>query len=113
MNIDEQTGKKIQELQVLEQNLQTLMMQKQTFQVELNEITNALLDLKKSDDEVYKMVGGLMVKTDKTTLNSDLEEKKKLLEMRISSVEKQEKIINGKSEEFKKDINDLVSKDKK
>ena len=42
MKIDAETGKKIQELQILEQNLQNLLMQKQAFQIELNEIENAL-----------------------------------------------------------------------
>ena len=112
MNIDEQTGRKIQELQVLEQNLQALLMQKQNFQIDLNEITNALSDLKKSDGEVYKIVGGMMVKSDKASITSDLEEKKKLLNLRISSMEKQEMVINEKSENFKKEISNFVSKNK-
>lgn len=78
VNIDSETAKKIQELQILEQNLQTFLMQKQTIQVELNEILNALTDLKKSDDEVYKLVGGLVLKSDKTVLTQELEEKRKI-----------------------------------
>lgn len=113
MNIDEQTGKKIQELQILEQNLQNLLMQKQTFQIDLNEVASALSDLKKSDDEVYKIVGGLMIRSDKTSLTSDLEEKKRILELRISSMEKQEKILDEKAEKFKKELSDFVSNIKK
>ena len=112
MKIDEQTGKKIHELQILEQNLQNLLMQKQTIQIELNEAANAISDLKKSGEEVYKIVGGLMVRSDKVSLLSELEEKKKLFELRISSIEKQEKIFDAEAEKFKKELSELVSKGK-
>lgn len=112
MKIDAETGKKIQELQILEQNLQTLLMQKQTFQIELTEIENALSDLKKSGDEVYKIVGGLMVRSNKSTLTADLDEKKKIISLRISSIEKQEKILDGNAEKFKKEINESISSKK-
>ena len=113
MDIDEQTGKKIQELQILEQNIQGLLMQKQSFQIELSEALNALSDLKKSGDEVYKIVGGLMVRSEKSSLIAELEEKKKIFELRISSIEKQEKIFDEKAGRFKKEINDFILASKK
>lgn len=109
MKIDEETGKKIQELQILEQNLQSLLMQKQTIQIELTETENALSDLKKSDNEVYKVVGGIMLRTDKSTLTAELEEKKKILTLKISTMEKQEKIFDEKAEKFRKDISNFVA----
>jgi prefoldin beta subunit len=109
MKIDAETGKKIQELQVLEQNIQNLLMQKQAIQIELTEIENALSDLKKSGDEVYKIVGGILVRSNKADISSDLEEKKKILVLRISSIEKQEKIFDEKAEKFKKEITAFVS----
>src|SRR3989338_5568809 len=113
MDIDEQTGKKIQELQILEQNIQNLLMQKQSFQIELAEVSNALSDLKKSGDEVYKILGGLMVRSDKASLAAELEEKKKISELRIASIEKQERILDEKAEIFKKEINDFILAAKK
>ena len=112
MKIDQETTKKIQELQILEQNIQALSTQEQNFQIDLTEILNALSDLKKSNEEVYKIVGGLMVRSTKTNLISDLEEKKKILELRISSIEKQEKILDEKSDKLKKEITTLVSENK-
>jgi prefoldin beta subunit len=112
MKIDEATGKKIQELQILEQNLQNLLMQKQSVQIELAEFENALSELKKSGEEVYKIVGGLMVRSNKAALTADLEEKKKIMSLRVSSIEKQEKILDEKAEIFKKEINDFVSNSK-
>ena len=112
MKIDEQTGKKIQELQILEQNLQSLLMQKQTIQMELNETLNAISDIKKSGEEVYKIVGGLMVRSEKSSLLSELEEKKKIFELRISSIEKQEKLFDEKAENFKIELSEMISKEK-
>lgn len=112
MKIDAEAGRAIQELQILEQNLQNLIMQKQSVQIELSEIENALTDLKKSENEVYKVVGGIMIRSDKATLSAELEEKKKILGLRVSSIEKQEKILEEKSEKFKKEINELVSRTK-
>lgn len=112
MDIDSETAQKIQELQVLEQNLQTFLVQKQAIQVELNEISNALADLKKSDGEVYKIVGGLMLKSDKDFLTKELEEKRKIFSLRISTVEKQEKILEEKAEKLKKEITETITKKK-
>jgi prefoldin beta subunit len=112
MKIDAETGKKIQELQILEQNLQNLMMQKQSVQIELGEVENALMDLKKSDDEVYKVVGGIMIRSTKPVLSAELEEKKRILSLRILSIEKQEKILDEKAGKSKKEIEEIVSNQK-
>lgn len=112
MNIDSETSKKIQELQILEHNLQSYIMQKQTMQVEVNEINTALDELKKSGDEVYRILGGIMIKSNKASLTSELNEKKKLIELRLSSIEKQENLISSKSEELKEEINKSLSKEK-
>lgn len=112
MNLTPETEKQIQELQIYEQALQNFLMQKQTLDVEIGEINNAINELKKSGDEVYKILGSVMLKADKETLSKELSEKKKLLELRISSVEKQGKLIEDKAEKLKKEINQSISKEK-
>lgn len=109
MNIDSETSKKIQELQVIEHNMQAFLMQKQSIQLELNEIATALDELKNSSGEVYKILGGIMIKANRDSLTGELKEKKKLLDLRLSSVEKQEKLIEAKSEELRNDINKSIS----
>lgn len=108
--MDEESTKKLQELQILEQNLQASVMQKQNIQLEKNEVENALEELSKTKDDVYKIVGGLMIKSDKESVKKDLEEKKKLIDAKMSSVDKQEKLIEEKAEELKKDLNSNLSK---
>lgn len=112
MDIDEATGSKIQELQILEQNLQNLLMQKQTVQIELNEVQNALNDLKKTEDEVYKVIGGVMLRSNKADLLKELSEKQKILELRIFSVEKQEKILEEKTGKLRKELTEILTKKK-
>ena len=110
MDIDAETTKKIQELQILEQNLQALLMQKQAFQIELNETLNAIKEVEKSSDEIYKIVGGVMLKSEKSKISNELDEKKKIIELRISSIEKQEALIEKRSDELKKEINKILTK---
>src|SRR3989338_2465255 len=106
-------NKQVEEMQVLEHHLQNLLNQKQSVQIELNEIDNAINELKNSDDEVYKILSGIMIKSDKKTLNKELSERKRIAEMKISSIEKQEKLIEGKALDLRKEINETVSKNKK
>lgn len=96
---------KIHELQMFEQNMSSLLMQKQSVQVEVQEISNALQELEKSNDGVYKIISGMMIKSDKNKVQTELEEKKKLFDLRISSIEKQEKIISDKIEKYREEIN--------
>ena len=81
---------KIQELQFLEQGLQNILLQKQAFQMELSETQSALKEIKGAGDEVFKIVGQLMIKADKKKVEEDLTNKQKLLDLRLKSLEKQE-----------------------
>ena len=95
---------KIQEMQVLEQNLQNLFMQKQSFQIELSETQSALKEILGSGDEVYKMVGQLMIKSNREKIKGELENKEKFLEIRLTSVEKEEAFLMEKLEKLREEI---------
>lgn len=102
--IDEATTRQIQELQILEQNLQNLSLQRQAFQVEENETENALNELKKTKDDVYRIIGQIMIKSDKTELEKDLKHKKEIIGLRVKSIEKQEGIIKEQISKLREDI---------
>jgi len=108
MNIDKETQQKIQEIQILDQNLQSILMQKQTFQLELNETTNAIEEVKKTEDSIYKILGQVMIKSDKEKVLKDLEEKKKLFELRLDALEKQEKLLGNKARELQSEAEKLM-----
>jgi prefoldin beta subunit len=89
--VSKENTQKIQEMQIAEQSIQNLLVQKQVFQLELAETNNALEELKKSEGDTFKIVGNLMIKTNKADLEKELTRKKDLINLRIKSMEKQEK----------------------
>ena len=95
---------KLQEMQILEQSLQNLLMQKQAFQMELAETQSALKEIEKSGDEVFKVIGQLMIKTEKATIKDELVNKEKILSLRMKTLEKQENVLSQKLEELRKQI---------
>ena len=84
------TEQKIEQLQRIEQSLQNILMQKQQFQSQTIEIESALNEIKNSEEN-YKIIGNIMVKANKEDLEKDLNQKKELVELRIKTLEKQEK----------------------
>ena len=104
MDVDKETQEKIQELQGYEQTLHTLLMQKQAFQMELNETENALSEISKAEGDVFKMIGQIMIKSEKKTLEEDLNKKQKLLSLRLKSIGEQEDSLGKKAEELKEEV---------
>jgi prefoldin beta subunit len=104
MTMSKETEKNIAELQQLEQNLSTFLMQKQTFQTQLMEIENALNEIEKSKDKIYKIVGPLMIESNKVNMKKDLSEKKEMLDLRVKSIDKQETKIKERAESLQKEV---------
>lgn len=104
MKVSKETENKIVELQMLEQNMQNMTMQKQRFQVNLTEVENAIEELNKSNKEAYKIIGSIMVKSKKEDLEKDLKEKKEIIDLRIKNIEKQESKIKEKASEIQKEV---------
>ena len=92
---------KIQELQILEQTLQNLLAQKQAFQMEFSETDSALKEIEKSGDEVFKIVGQIMLKVGKDKMKEDLLGKEKILELRLKTIERQENTLMEKLEKVR------------
>lgn len=113
MDISKEAEKTIEELHMLEQHLQRFLAQKQMIQVELEEINNALSEIEKTKDDVYKILSGVMLKTDRNSLKRELDEKKKLFELRINSIEKQEKILEEKVNKLRDKITSALSKEER
>jgi prefoldin beta subunit len=88
--------KRVQEIQILEQTLYNISFQKQSFQLELSETIETLGNLESSDGEIFKIVGQLMIKSDKKKTQEELFNKQKLLELRIKSIEKEENSLAEK-----------------
>ncbi len=92
----------IKQLQMIEQNLQNILAQKQAFQAQLIEVESALSELEKAKT-AYKIVGNIMVAANADELKSDLTSKKEMAEVRIRTLEKQE-------EKMRETASDIQSK---
>ncbi len=91
-------------MQVLEQRLNNVLLQKQSFQIEFSEIQSALREIQDSKGDVFKVVGQMMVKTDRQKLKEELSSKEKILDLRIKSVEKQENSLMDKLESLRENV---------
>ena len=110
MEMTKETQEKIGQLQMIEQNMQSMMAQKQQFQVQMVEIESALKELKNSKT-AYKIVGNIMVSSDKESLEKDLNEKKEMMELRIKALEKQEEQVKEKAQKIQKEVMGSIKED--
>jgi len=87
-----QVQQRLLRLQQLQQTLQAVLTQKQQLELELNEVEQAQSELEKLTDEavIYKSIGSLLVKSERTKVTTELKERKDLLNMRITVLGKQE-----------------------
>lgn len=99
----EESEEKIAQLQLLEQNMQNFLMQKQQFQMQLTEISSALDNLEGAQKS-YKIVANIMIDANKEDLGKELKQKKEMLEIRIKNLEKQEESIREKSQKIQKEV---------
>jgi len=104
--LQEQVGR----LQQFQQNLQSIMMQKQHLESEHLETERALEVLQKAndDDAVYKTAGSILVKSTKATLVSELQEKKELANTRLTVLSKQETRIKENLKEAEAKIREML-----
>ncbi len=82
----------IMKLQQSQQNLQSIMTQKQHLEMEKAETEKALEELKKvaDGDAVFKHAGTVLIKSTKQELIGELEEKQEMAKTRVTVLEKQE-----------------------
>ena len=104
--LQEQVGR----LQQLQQNLQSIMGQKQHLEMEQLETERALEILKKADDNdaVFKNAGSILIKSTKTSLIAELEEKKELANTRITVLSKQETRVKENLKEAETKIKEML-----
>ncbi len=107
--MDNDVQNKINQLSMMEQNLQNFALQKQQFQAQLLEIESAEKELKDSK-EAFRIIGSIMVATDKDRLIKELAEKKEVINLRIESFEKQEAKIREKAEAMQKEVLEEMKK---
>ena len=105
--LSKETEQEIAQLQLYEQGLQNILMQKQQFQSQSLEIDSALKELE-TTKEAYKIVGNIMVASKKEDLKKDLESKKETSNLRIKTLEKQENQIREKAKKLQEEVSKKI-----
>ena len=100
----------LMKLQQSQQNLQSIMTQKQHIQIEKVETEKALEELRKAndDDNVYKYAGSILIKSTKKDLIDELEEKLEMAKTRSTVLEKQEARIKETLKEQETKITEMM-----
>ena len=100
----------IMKLQQSQQNLQSIMTQKQHLEIEKAEGVKALEELKKvSDgDAVFKHAGTVLIKSTKQELIDELEEKQEMAKTRATVLEKQETRVKETLKEQEAKITEMM-----
>jgi prefoldin beta subunit len=104
--LQEQIGK----MQQSQQNLQSILMQKQQVEMENVESDRALEELKKASDsdQVFKYAGSILIKSDKKSLIDELEEKKELSKTKSTVLAKQEERLKTSLQEQEQKIQEML-----
>jgi prefoldin, beta subunit, archaeal len=99
-------------LQQLQNQLGNLIAEKNVVEGELREINKILESLSTlpTDSTLYKIVGNLLVKFDKATVEKELNERKEFLEIRSKAYQRQESELRKQYEAVQKKVNELVGK---
>jgi prefoldin beta subunit len=93
-------------LQQIQQQLQTVLSQKNQYEMAVREAKRAEEEVKDAADDtpMYMSIGTVMVQKKKEYVTTKLTEKVETLELRIKSLEKQEKMLQGKFEQLQSQI---------
>lgn len=103
VKVSKETEQKINQLQLYEQSLQNLLLQRQQFQAQLNEVEAAIKELE-TTKEAYRIIGNVMVLSKKDELKKELESKREMLNIRIKSITKQENQIKEKALQLQSEV---------
>ena len=97
-------------LQQTQQNLQSILMQKQQLESEKHETEKALEELKKAgdDESVFKHAGTIMIKSNKKDLIDELEEQIELAKTKASLLVKQEERLKIALKEQETKIQEIM-----
>ena len=105
-----QVQNQIAQIQQVQQQAQTLAVQKSQIDVMIKETEMAVEELEKSADDavVYKSVGELMIKSDKASLLTSLKERQESFSLRVQSIERQEERLNARFKQLQEQLQSMI-----
>jgi len=97
---EEKERKEFENYQMAQQRLQIVMLQKQQLQMQTDELAHALEELGKASGNVYRIVGPILIQSQKEEVSKDLQGKREEFNSKVELLDKQE-------ERLKKNLMDL------
>lgn len=102
---------KIQEIQMMEQSFQQLLKQKNAFSMEANETDYVIGEVEKATGEISRVIAGqVVVKSSKEEILEDMNNKKKLIETRMKSIDEEEKKFSENIESLRDEVMKAIQK---
>jgi len=99
-----------QQYLLLQQQLRNILIQKEALKLQIAEIDAALNELSRCEEEnVYKLVGNVMIKKRKEEVEKELNEVKEDSQIRINSLESMEKDLIEKIKRIEEKLKSKVS----
>lgn len=98
----------IAQFQQLQQQLQAVLNQKFQIDAQVKEMTRTVEELSRSPQDVviYKSIGSLLIKAEsKDAVLKEIEEDKETMEVRLKSMDRQEKALRDKYQSLQDQLN--------
>ncbi len=94
------------QFQQVQQQAEAIATQRLQLEVQLKDVEKALEEVEKlpEDGEVYKVVGNLLVKSEKGKVEAELRDRKETLELRVKTLKKQEEKVATRLKELQQKI---------
>jgi len=97
------------QFQIMQQQLQNVLIQKESLRLNVMEIERAVEELDKSKDKTaYKITGPIMVSKPVEDIKKDLKDTKDALKVRIESLGKTEKRLMDKLKELQEKLKEIL-----
>lgn len=108
--ISAQAQQLIMQLQQYQQQMQMTAVQKENLTIQKISLEKAIEELVKSKDneEVFKAIGPILIKSTKKEIDVDLKEKLSIIDARLMRIENQEKKMREKADELQKKLQDSI-----
>lgn len=107
--ISEETKNLIVQFQNYQQQLQNILIQKETLKLQNLEIDKALEELEKTKQTTaYKITGQIMISKPVSELKKEMQELKEAADIKIKSFEKMEEKINNKLNELQTKLKEVI-----
>lgn len=102
---EEQAQQMLAQAQIYQQQMQSIITQKETLRLQQAEIKKAIEEMDKTQEKhVYKASGPILIKASKDDVKKELSEKSELIATRLQTLERSEKKVREKIDELREKL---------